>query len=144
MLSDKTAFDAVYYTVSMDALRTRRRSAPKKPSDRARRTFYQTMTAQDVPASGSPQPEEPTPLGNCTARPAAPVRPETRWRSPQDEYRPETAAECRRLTVPADGGRRHCITPPAAADAMPGRRYPDMAGTITRPAGKPGAADGRA
>ena len=66
-VSDKTAFDAVYYTV-MDALDAAAR--PKAP-EKEEKPFYRTMTAQEF-RQQKPQPEK-RPLGSYTARPAAPV-----------------------------------------------------------------------
>ena len=67
-VSDKTAFDAVYYTV-MDAL-----NRAEQPARQEEKPFYRTMTAQEFRQQQKPQPEKP-PLGSYTARPAAPARP---------------------------------------------------------------------
>ena len=65
-VSDKTAFDAVYYTV-MDAL-----NRAEQPARQEEKPFYRTMTAQEFRQQQKPQPEKP-PLGSYTARPAAPA-----------------------------------------------------------------------
>ncbi len=66
-VSDKKAFDAVYYTV-LDALNTPT-PQPQKPRQES---FYQTMTVQQY-RERAPQPEEKKPLGSYTVRPAAPA-----------------------------------------------------------------------
>ena len=59
-VSDKTAFDAVYYTV-MDAL-----NRAEQPARQEEKPFYRTMTAQEFRQQQKPQPEKP-PLGSYTA-----------------------------------------------------------------------------
>ena len=65
-VSDKTVFDAVYYTI-LDALNAEKapQRAEKEPS------FFQKMTAQEFKAAAPA--EEKKPLGSFTARPAAPA-----------------------------------------------------------------------
>ncbi len=111
-VSDKTAFDAVYYTV-MDALDAAAR--PKAP-EKEEKPFYRTMTAQEF-RQQKPQPEK-RPLGSYTARPAAPVsRP-----AAQPEERPAQTMAVRDVapeagkpfTAPAGRpGVSYHITPPA-------------------------------
>lgn len=112
-VSDKTAFDAVYYTV-MDALDAAAR--PKAP-EKEEKPFYRTMTAQEFRQQQKPEPEK-RPLGSYTARPAAPVsRP-----AAQPEERPAQTMAVRDVapepgktfTAPtARPGVSYHITPPA-------------------------------
>lgn len=112
-VSDKTAFDAVYYTV-MDALDAAAR--PKAP-EKEEKPFYRTMTAQEFRQQQKPEPEK-RPLGSYTARPAAPVsRPAV-----QPEERPAQTMAVRDVapepgktfTAPtARPGVSYHITPPA-------------------------------
>ena len=112
-VSDKTAFDAVYYTV-MDALDAAAR--PKAP-EKEEKPFYRTMTAQEFRQQQKPEPEKP-PLGSYTARPAAPVsRP-----AAQPEERPAQTMAVRDVapeagkpfTAPTGRpGVSYHITPPA-------------------------------
>ena len=111
-VSDKTAFDAVYYTV-MDALDAAAR--PKAP-EKEEKPFYRTMTAQEF-RQQKPQPEK-RPLGSYTARPAAPVS----RTAAQPEERPAQTMAVRDVapeagkpfTAPADRpGVSYHITPPA-------------------------------
>ena len=114
-VSDKTAFDAVYYTV-MDALDAAAR--PKAP-EKEEKPFYRTMTAQEFRQQQKPEPEK-RPLGSYTARPAAPVsRPAV-----QPEERPAQTMAVRDVapeagkpfTAPtARPGVSYHITPPPAA-----------------------------
>ena len=111
-VSDKTAFDAVYYTV-MDALDAAAR--PKAP-EKEEKPFYRTMTAQEF-RQQKPQPEK-RPLGSYTARPAAPVS----RTAAQPEERPAQTMAVRDVapeagkpfTAPAGRpGVSYHITPPA-------------------------------
>ena len=111
-VSDKTAFDAVYYTV-MDALDAAAR--PKAP-EKEEKHFYRTMTAQEF-RQQKPQPEK-RPLGSYTARPAAPVS----RTAAQPEERPAQTMAVRDVapeagkpfTAPAGRpGVSYHITPPA-------------------------------
>ena len=111
-VSDKTAFDAVYYTV-MDALDAAAR--PKAP-EKEEKPFYRTMTAQEFRQQKS-QPEK-RPLGSYTARPAAPVS----RTAAQPEERPAQTMAVRDVapeagkpfTAPAGRpGVSYHITPPA-------------------------------
>ena len=114
-VSDKTAFDAVYYTV-MDALDAAAR--PKVP-EKEEKPFYRTMTAQEF-RQQKPQPEK-RPLGSYTARPAAPVsRP-----AAQPEERPAQTMAVR--DVAPEAGK-----PFTAPTGRPGVSY-----HITPPAPKP-------
>ena len=113
-VSDKTAFDAVYYTV-MDALDASDR--PKAP-EKAEKPFYRTMTAQEFRQQQKPEPEK-CPLGGYTVRPAAPAsRPAV-----QPEERPAQTMAVRDVapeagkpfTAPtARPGVSYHITPPPA------------------------------
>ena len=115
-VSDKTAFDAVYYTV-MDALDAAAR--PKAP-EKEEKPFYRTMTAQEFRQQQKPQPEK-RPLGSYTARPAAPVsRP-----AAQPEERPAQTMAVR--DVAPEAGK-----PFTAPTGRPGVSY-----HITPPAPKP-------
>ncbi len=115
-VSDKTAFDAVYYTV-MDALDAAAR--PKAP-EKEEKPFYRTMTAQEFRQQQKPEPEK-RPLGSYTARPAAPVsRP-----AAQPEERPAQTMAVR--DVAPETGR-----PFTAPTGRPGVSY-----HITPPAPKP-------
>ena len=111
-VSDKTAFDAVYYTV-MDTLDAAAR--PKAP-EKEEKPFYRTMTAQEF-RQQKPQPEK-RPLGSYTARPAAPVS----RTAAQPEERPAQTMAVRDVapeagkpfTAPAGRpGVSYHITPPA-------------------------------
>ena len=114
-VSDKTAFDAVYYTV-MDALDAAAR--PKAP-EKEEKPFYRTMTAQEF-RQQKPEPEK-RPLGSYTARPAAPVsRP-----AAQPEERPAQTMAVR--DVAPEAGK-----PFTAPTGRPGVSY-----HITPPAPKP-------
>jgi len=67
-VSDKTVFDAVYYTI-LDALNAEKapQRAEKEPS------FFQKMTAQEFKAKAAAPVEEKKPLGSFVSRPAAPA-----------------------------------------------------------------------
>ena len=113
-VSDKTAFDAVYYTV-MDAL-----NRAEQPARQEEKPFYRTMTAQEFRQQQKPQPEKP-PLGSYTAPPAAPVsRP-----AAQPEERPAQTMAVR--DVAPEAGK-----PFTAPTGRPGVSY-----HITPPAPKP-------
>ena len=115
-VSDKTAFDAVYYTV-MDALDAAAR--PKAP-EKEEKPFYRTMTAQEFRQQQKPEPEK-RPLGSYAARPAAPVsRP-----AAQPEERPAQTMAVR--DVAPEAGK-----PFTAPTGRPGVSY-----HITPPAPKP-------
>ena len=115
-VSDKTAFDAVYYTV-MDALDAAAR--PKAP-EKEEKPFYRTMTAQEFRQQQKPEPEK-RPLGSYTVRPAAPAsRP-----AAQPEERPAQTMTVR--DVAPEAGK-----PFTAPTARPGVSY-----HITPPAPKP-------
>ena len=138
-VSDKTAFDAVYYTV-MDALDAAAR--PKAP-EKEEKPFYRTMTAQEFRQQQKPEPEK-RPLGSYTARPAAPVsRP-----AAQPEERPAQTMAVRDVapepgkafTAPtARPGVSYHITPPSPAPAAepqepaPVREEPPVQETVSLP-----------
>lgn len=108
-VSDKTAFDAVYYTV-MDALDAAAR--PKAP-EKEEKPFYRTMTAQEFRQQQKPQPEKP-PLGSYTARPAAPARPVRPAEQPALAVRDVAPEPGKAFTAPAARpGVSYHITPPA-------------------------------
>ena len=115
-VSDKTAFDAVYYTV-MDALDAAAR--PKAP-EKEEKPFYRTMTAQEFRQQQKPEPEK-RPLGSYTARPAAPVS----RTAAQPEERPAQTMAVR--DVAPEAGK-----PFTAPTGRPGVSY-----HITPPAPKP-------
>ena len=115
-VSDKTAFDAVYYTV-MDALDAAAR--PKAP-EKEEKPFYRTMTAQEFRQQQKPEPEK-RPLGSYTARPAAPVS----RTAAQPEERPAQTMAVRDVAPEAD-------KPFTAPTGRPGVSY-----HITPPAPKP-------
>ena len=138
-VSDKTAFDAVYYTV-LDALDAAAR--PKAP-EKEEKPFYRTMTAQEFRQQQKPEPEK-RPLGSYTARPAAPVsRP-----AAQPEERPAQTMTVRDVapepgkafTAPtARPGVSYHITPPSPASAAepqepaPVREEPPVQETVSLP-----------
>ena len=138
-VSDKTAFDAVYYTV-LDALDAAAR--PKAP-EKEEKPFYRTMTAQEFRQQQKPEPEK-RPLGSYTARPAAPVsRP-----AAQPEERPAQTMAVRDVapepgkafTAPtARPGVSYHITPPSPASAAepqepaPVREEPPVQETVSLP-----------
>lgn len=106
-VSDKTAFDAVYYTV-MDAL-----NRAEQPARQEERPFYRTMTAQEFRQQQKPQPEKP-PLGSYTARPAAPARPVRPAEQPAMAVRDVAPEAGKPFTAPTGRpGVSYHITPPA-------------------------------
>ena len=108
-VSDKTAFDAVYYTV-MDALDAAAR--PKAP-EKEEKPFYRTMTAQEFRQQQKPEPEK-RPLGSYTARPAAPARPVRPAEQPALAVRDVAPEPGKAFTAPtARPGVSYHITPPA-------------------------------
>ena len=126
-VSDKTVFDAVYYTI-LDALNAEKapQRAEKEPS------FFQKMTAQEFKAAAPA--EEKKPLGSFTARPAAPATKNViRDSVPAMAQRPHSAEtiyvrDVVRQEEPAIAaspltGRTYEITPPEkaepAAEAVP-------------------------
>ena len=99
-VSDKTAFDAVYYTV-MDAL-----NRAEQPARQEEKTFYRTMTAQEFRQQQKPQPEKP-PLGSYTARPVRPAE------QPDLTVRDVAPEPGKAFTAPtARPGVSYHITPP--------------------------------
>ena len=126
-VSDKTVFDAVYYTI-LDALNAEKapQRAEKEPS------FFRKMTAQEFKAAAPA--EEKKPLGSFTARPAAPATKNViRDSVPAMAQRPHSAEtiyvrDVVRQDEPAIAaspltGRTYEITPPEkaepAAEAVP-------------------------
>lgn len=108
-VSDKTAFDAVYYTV-LDALDAAAR--PKAP-EKEEKPFYRTMTAQEFRQQQKPEPEK-RPLGSYTARPAAPARPVRPAEQPALAVRDVAPEPGKAFTAPtARPGVSYHITPPA-------------------------------
>lgn len=106
-VSDKTAFDAVYYTV-MDAL-----NRAEQPARQEEKPFYRTMTAQEFRQQQKPQPEKP-PLGSYTARPAAPARPVRPAEQPAMAVRDVAPEAGKPFTAPTGRpGVSYHITPPA-------------------------------
>ena len=134
-VSDKTAFDAVYYTV-MDALDAAAR--PKAP-EKEEKPFYRTMTAQEFRQQQKPQPEKP-PLGSYTARPAAPARPVHPAEQPALAVRDVAPEPGKAFTAPtARPGVSYHITPPSPAPAAepqepaPVREEPPVQETVSLP-----------
>ena len=147
-LSDKTVFDAVHYTVK-DALdREGQPAAPEK------KPFYQAMSAEEfrekAPASqgvrlpfvsgrpvGSAGADHPTvnrfaPAAPTVQTPRETVRPAAAPQGEVWQVRDAAPEAGRSFTVPSGReGVVYRITPPDAADAMPGTMgtSPDMAGT---------------
>ena len=126
-VSDKTVFDAVYYTI-LDALNAEKapQRAEKEPS------FFQKMTAQEFKAAAPA--EEKKPLGSFTARPAAPATKNViRDSVPAMAQRPHSAetiyvhdvVQQEKTAIAASPltGRTYEITPPEkaepAAEAIP-------------------------
>ena len=110
-VSDKTAFDAVYYTV-MDAL-----NRAEQPTRQEEKPFYRTMTAQEFRQQQKPQPEKP-PLGSFSARPAAPARPVRPAEQPALAVRDVAPEPGKAFTAPtARPGVSYHITPPSPASA---------------------------
>ena len=109
-VSDKTAFDAVYYTV-MDAL-----NRAEQPARQEEKPFYRTMTAQEFRQQQKPQPEKP-PLGSYTARPAAPARPVRPAEQPALAVRDVAPEPGKAFTAPTarPGVSYHIIPPPPPA-----------------------------
>ena len=134
-VSDKTAFDAVYYTV-MDALDAAAR--PKAP-EKEEKPFYRTMTAQEFRQQQKPEPEKP-PLGSYTARPAAPARPVRPAEQPALAVRDVAPEPGKAFTAPtARPGVSYHITPPSPASAAepqepaPVREEPPVQETVSLP-----------
>ena len=126
-VSDKTVFDAVYYTI-LDALNAEKapQRAEKEPS------FFRKMTAQEFKAAAPAEGKKP--LGSFTARPAAPATKNViRDSVPAMAQRPHSAEtiyvrDVVRQDEPAIAaspltGRTYEITPPEkaepAAEAVP-------------------------
>ena len=132
-VSDKTAFDAVYYTV-MDAL-----NRAEQPARQEEKPFYRTMTAQEFRQQQKPQPEKP-PLGSYTARPAAPARPVHPAEQPALAVRDVAPEPGKAFTAPtARPGVSYHITPPSPAPAAepqepaPVREEPPAQETVSLP-----------
>lgn len=132
-VSDKTAFDAVYYTV-MDAL-----NRAEQPARQEEKPFYRTMTAQEFRQQQKPQPEKP-PLGSYTARPAAPARPVHPAEQPVLAVRDVAPEPGKAFTAPtARPGVSYHITPPSPAPAAepqepaPVREEPPVQETVSLP-----------
>ena len=132
-VSDKTAFDAVYYTV-MDAL-----NRAEQPARQEEKPFYRTMTAQEFRQQQKPQPEKP-PLGSYTARPAAPARPVRPAEQPAMAVRDVAPEAGKPFTAPTGRpGVSYHITPPSPAPAAepqepaPVREEPPVQETVSLP-----------
>ena len=119
-VSDKTVFDAVYYTI-LDALNAEKapQRAEKEPS------FFQKMTVQEFKAAAPA--EEKKPLGSFTARPAAPATKNViRDSVPAMAQRPHSAetiyvhdvVQQEKTAIAASPltGRTYEITPPEKAE----------------------------
>ena len=122
-VSDKTVFDAVYYTI-LDALNAEKapQRAEKEPS------FFQKMTAQEFKAKAAAPVEEKKPLGSFVSRPAAPATKNVirdsvpamaqRPHSAETVYVRDVAAQPEQPIVTASPltGRTYEITPPEKAE----------------------------
>ncbi len=122
-VSDKTVFDAVYYTI-LDALNAEKapQRAEKEPS------FFQKMTAQEFKAKAAAPVEEKKPLGSFVSRPAAPATKNVirdsvpamaqRPHSAETVYVRDVAAQPAQPIVTASPltGRTYEITPPEKAE----------------------------
>ena len=133
-VSDKTVFDAVYYTI-LDALNA------EKPPQRAEKepSFFQKMTAQEFKAKAAAPVEEKKPLGSFVSRPAAlatknviqdsaPAKAADsvpamaqRPHSAETVYVRDVAAQPEQPIVTASPltGRTYEITPPEKAENLP-------------------------
>ena len=133
-VSDKTVFDAVYYTI-LDALNA------EKPPQRAEKepSFFQKMTAQEFKAKAAAPVEEKKPLGSFVSRPAAPATKNVirdsaptkaadsvpamaqRPHSAETVYVRDVAAQPEQPIVTASPltGRTYEITPPEKAENLP-------------------------
>ena len=133
-VSDKTVFDAVYYTI-LDALNAEKapQRAEKEPS------FFQKMTAQEFKAKAAAPVEEKKPLGSFVSRPAAlatknviqdsaPAKAADsvpamaqRPHSAETVYVRDVAAQPEQPIVTASPltGRTYEITPPEKAENLP-------------------------
>ena len=122
-VSDKTVFDAVYYTI-LDALNAEKapQRAEKEPS------FFQKMTAQEFKAKAAAPVEEKKPLGSFVSRPAAPATKNVirdsvpamaqRPHSAETVYVRDVAAQPGQpiMTASPLTGRTYEITPPEKAE----------------------------
>ncbi len=122
-VSDKSVFDAVYYTI-LDTLNGEKRpqNAPNKAGNRPE--FFQKMTVQEFKTKAAAPVEEKKPLGSFVSRPIAPViRNEARDSVPAMAQRPhsgetiyvrDVAAQPEKPIVTASPltGRTYEITPP--------------------------------
>ena len=122
-VSDKTVFDAVYYTI-LDALNAEKapQRAEKEPS------FFQKMTAQEFKAKAAAPVEEKKPLGSFVSRPAALATKNVirdsvpamaqRPHSAETVYVRDVAAQPEQPIVTASPltGRTYEITPPEKAE----------------------------
>ena len=122
-VSDKTVFDAVYYTI-LDALNAEKapQRAEKEPS------FFQKMTAQEFKAKAAAPVEKKKPLGSFVSRPAALATKNVirdsvpamaqRPHSAETVYVRDVAAQPEQPIVTASPltGRTYEITPPEKAE----------------------------
>ena len=133
-VSDKTVFDAVYYTI-LDALNAEK--APKKPGNAPE--FFQTMTAREFRDKTAAPAEEKKPLGSFISHPAAPATKNVirdsapakaadsvpamaqRPHSAETVYVRDVAAQPEQPIVTASPltGRTYEITPPEKAEKLP-------------------------
>ena len=133
-VSDKTVFDAVYYTI-LDALNAEKapQRAEKEPS------FFQKMTAREFKAKAAAPVEEKKPLGSFVSHPAAPATKNVirdsaptkaadsvpamaqRPHSAETVYVRDVAAQPEQPIVTASPltGRTYEITPPEKAENLP-------------------------
>jgi DNA mismatch repair protein MutL len=124
-VSDKTVFDALYYTVR-DALDAENKPAAPAPKQES---FYQTMTVQQYKEAAAPKTEEKKPLGSYsyTTRPipAVPVAKKETLHGAVQDVQP-------RQTVEEKGAVPHKVEEKAAAVAESGALRPKVEETKTR------------
>ena len=118
-VSDKTVFDALYYTVR-DALDAENKPAAPAPKQES---FYQTMTVQQYKEAAAPKTEEKKPLGSYsyTTRPipAVPVAKKETLHGAVQDVQP-------RQTVEEKGAISHKVEEKAAAVAESGALRPKV------------------
>ena len=118
-VSDKTVFDALYYTVR-DALDAENKPAAPAPKQES---FYQTMTVQQYKEAAAPKTEEKKPLGSYSYPtrpiPAVPVAKKETLHGAVQDVQP-------RQTVEEKGAVPHKVEEKAAAVAESGALRPKV------------------